>query len=39
MIAQEGRVRDTVVFSIVRAEWPAVRDGLLARLAAADTAS
>ncbi|HEX5632975.1 MAG TPA: GNAT family protein, partial [Gemmatimonadales bacterium] len=39
MVAQEGRVRDTVVFSIVRAEWPAVRDGLLARLAAADAAS
>ena len=29
-----GRVRDTVVFSITDAEWPAVRDGLDRRLAA-----
>lgn len=29
-----GRVRDTVVFSILADEWPAVRDGLEARLAA-----
>ncbi|WP_091740856.1 GNAT family N-acetyltransferase [Phenylobacterium immobile] len=28
-----GRVRDTVVFSILAEEWPAVRDGLEARLA------
>lgn len=28
-----GRVRDTVVFSILAQEWPAVRDGLDARLA------
>ncbi|MCR5877861.1 GNAT family N-acetyltransferase [Phenylobacterium sp. J367] len=28
-----GRVRDTVVFSILVDEWPAVRDGLDARLA------
>ncbi len=33
MLAQGGRVRDTVVFSIVAAEWPAVRAALLARLA------
>jgi len=33
MITQGGRVRDTVVFGIVAAEWPAVRAGLLARLA------
>jgi RimJ/RimL family protein N-acetyltransferase len=33
MITQGGRVRDTVIFSIVAAEWPAVRAGLLARLA------
>ena len=33
MVAQGGRVRDTVIFSIVTAEWPAVRAGLLARLA------
>ena len=29
-----GRVRDTCVFSILAAEWPAVRAGLEARLAA-----
>lgn len=28
-----GRIRDTVVFSILAEEWPAVRDGLDARLA------
>ncbi len=27
-----GRVRDTVVFSVLAEEWPAVRDGLLKRL-------
>lgn len=27
-----GRVRDTVIFSVLAAEWPAVRDGLDARL-------
>jgi RimJ/RimL family protein N-acetyltransferase len=29
-----GRVRDTVIFSILADEWPAVRDRLDARLAA-----
>lgn len=29
-----GRVRDTVIFSILEPEWPAVREGLDARLAA-----
>ena len=29
-----GRIRDTVIFSILAAEWPAVRDRLDARLAA-----
>ena len=29
-----GRVRDTVVFSVLAHEWPAVREGLDARLAA-----
>lgn len=29
-----GRVRDTVMFSIIESEWPAVRDQLDARLAA-----
>lgn len=33
MVSQGGRVRDTVVFSIVAAEWPKVRDGLQTRLA------
>jgi RimJ/RimL family protein N-acetyltransferase len=32
MVSQGERVRDTVVFSIVSAEWPAVRAGLQARL-------
>ena len=34
MIRPDGTLRDTVYFSIVREEWPAVRDGLLARLSA-----
>jgi N-acetyltransferase len=34
MISQGGRVRDSVVFSIVAAEWPAAKERLLARLAA-----
>jgi RimJ/RimL family protein N-acetyltransferase len=29
----DGTVRDTVVFSVLAEEWPAVREGLLARLA------
>ena len=33
-ITRGGRVRDTVVFSIIASEWPAVKAGLLARLAA-----
>lgn len=32
-ITWTGRVRDTVIFSILSHEWPAVRDGLDARLA------
>lgn len=32
MVVRDGFVRDTVMFSIVREEWPRVRDGLLARL-------
>ena len=31
-ILPDGSLRDTVVFSILRAEWPAVRAGLVARL-------
>jgi RimJ/RimL family protein N-acetyltransferase len=34
MIRPDGSLRDTVYFSIIRDEWPAVRDGLKARLAA-----
>ena len=30
--APDGRYRDTVVFSILNSEWPAVRQGLLYRL-------
>lgn len=33
MVTASGRVRDSVYFSIVDAEWPAVRAGLEARLA------
>ena len=29
---QDGSVRDTVLFSVIAEEWPAVREGLLARL-------
>ena len=31
-VMRDGTLRDTVVFSIVRDEWPAVRSGLTARL-------
>ncbi len=34
MVTQGGRIRDSVVFSIVAAEWPAVRAGLEARVEA-----
>jgi RimJ/RimL family protein N-acetyltransferase len=33
MVVRDGFVRDTVQFSILREEWPAVRAGLEARLA------
>jgi RimJ/RimL family protein N-acetyltransferase len=33
MLRRDGTVRDTVMYSIVAAEWPAVRDRLLVRLA------
>jgi RimJ/RimL family protein N-acetyltransferase len=32
----DGTVRDTVLFSILAQDWPAIRDGLLARLDASD---
>lgn len=35
MILPDGYVRDTVMFSIIAEEWPAVRDGLLKRLSTA----
>ena len=34
MLTWTGRVRDTVVFSVVADEWPTVRDRLDSRLAA-----
>ncbi|PZO39147.1 MAG: N-acetyltransferase [Alphaproteobacteria bacterium] len=36
-ITHTGRLRDTVLFSILPAEWPSVRDRLDTRLAAATT--
>lgn len=33
MVRPDGRLRDTAWFSVIREEWPAVRDGLDARLA------
>lgn len=33
MVMPNGTMRDTVVFSIIASEWPAVRSGLEARLA------
>lgn len=32
MRREDGTFRDTVVFSVLCDEWPAVRDGLLRRL-------
>jgi RimJ/RimL family protein N-acetyltransferase len=34
MITQGNRIRDSVLFSIIAAEWPKVKEGLIARLAA-----
>ncbi len=34
MIMRDGRIRDSVVYSIVAAEWPAVREALEAKLRA-----
>ena len=36
MITQGGRIRDTVVFSIVVGEWPQVKEALTARVAGVD---
>ena len=32
MIMPDGHIRDTAVYSIVRAEWPAVKEALTARM-------
>jgi RimJ/RimL family protein N-acetyltransferase len=32
MIYKDGRVRDSVLFSIIRSEWPGVRDRLISKL-------
>ncbi len=34
MVVRDGHIRDTVYFSVIRSEWPAVRAGLEARLSA-----
>jgi N-acetyltransferase len=34
MVVQGGRVRDSVIFSIIAAEWPAVKEKLAARVEA-----
>lgn len=34
MVRPDGKLRDTAWFSVIREEWPAVRDGLDKRLAA-----
>lgn len=34
MVVQGGRIRDSVVFSIIAAEWPAVKERLTARVGA-----
>jgi N-acetyltransferase len=37
MVTQGGRVRDSVLFSIIAAEWPKLKEQLTARLAAGGT--
>jgi N-acetyltransferase len=39
MIMRDGRVRDSVVYSVVKSEWPGVRQHLSSRLAARDGSS
>jgi RimJ/RimL family protein N-acetyltransferase len=34
MVTRAGRVRDSVLFAIIASEWPAVKERLIARLAA-----
>jgi N-acetyltransferase len=38
MIMPDGGIRDTVVFSIIASEWPAVKQGLEFKLARSDSA-
>lgn len=39
MIYKDGRVRDSVLFSIIRAEWPTVRSRLVSKLGYPDDAT
>jgi hypothetical protein len=39
MVRPDGQLRDTAWFSVIREEWPTVRDGLDARLTAFSAAS
>lgn len=39
MIMRDGRVRDSALYSIIRAEWPAVRSGLEAKIASYEAGS
>jgi len=32
MVVQNNHIRDTVIFSIIKSEWPNVKEGLLLRL-------
>lgn len=32
MVMRDGRIRDSLIFSIIASEWPTVRAGLQARL-------
>ncbi|HET8699198.1 MAG TPA: GNAT family protein [Gammaproteobacteria bacterium] len=38
MIMRGGRIRDSALYSIIRSEWPAVRSGLEAKMAAREAA-
>jgi RimJ/RimL family protein N-acetyltransferase len=38
LVCDSGRIRDSVYFSIIDEEWPAVKAGLLAKLARSDRA-
>jgi RimJ/RimL family protein N-acetyltransferase len=34
MVMRDGRIRDSVLYSVIRSEWPQVRSGLEAKIAA-----